>query len=195
MRNLKIGDRFIYITRIAPRVQGRLGLALSNVHRYFAVAALRVVKVWQSHHEAADDFERRKYVADPAATPYPPNLAFDPHPVAAAAGACSIIFDENDKWHLPNEATDRMWTRQYLAYRARQVRSGLRAAECTIETEEGLDCLQLDMTCAPVITPDWWGGAQMNVTGKRIPEAFAAPIRMAIARSHQRKRAGRSEPG
>ena len=181
MRNLKVGDRFMYITRIAHGVAGQLGLATSKGNLYFAVAALRVVNVWQSHQAASANFQPRRYVALPTETPYPPNLAFEPNPVASAAKECSIIHDENDKWHLPDDATDRMWTRQYLGYRTR---SRLRAAECVIESEDGLDCLQLDVTRAPVITPDWWGGAQMNVTGKRIPEALAAPIRKEIAQSN-----------
>ncbi len=118
----------------------------------------------------------------PELTPSPPNLAFEHHPAAAAACECSVIHDEHDKWHLPDDATDRMWTRQYLAYRTRQVRGGLRAAECVIESEDGLACLQLHPARAPVITPGWWGGVQMNVMGQRIPEELARPIRQAIAR-------------
>jgi hypothetical protein len=184
MRNLNPGDRFLYITRIAPPVANQIGVHAHQGHSYFSVAALRVVTVWQSHQEAAADFEPRRYVAKPTLTPYPPNLAFEPHPVAAADRECSVIHDENDKWHLADDSTDRMWTRQYLGYRTRQIRSQLRAAECAIEKEDGLDCLQLRPDSAPVITPDWWGGAQMNVTGKRIPEATAAPIRRAIALGH-----------
>jgi hypothetical protein len=167
-----------------PRVADQLGLVSDHGNQYFAVAALRVVKVWESHQEASADFEPRQYVGKPVCTPYPPNLAFEAHPTAAAARECSITFDENDKWHLPDDATDRMWSRHYLAYRTRQIRSRLSAAECRIESEDGLDCLQLHPRRAPVITPDWWGGTQMNVTGKRIPEALAAQIREQIARSH-----------
>jgi hypothetical protein len=108
------------------------------------VAALRVTQVWDSHQQAAANFGPRRYVASPPVTPYPPNLAFEPHPVAVAARECSITFDDDDKWHLPDDATDRMWARHYLAYRTRQVRSRLRAAECVVEKEDGLDCLQLD---------------------------------------------------
>jgi hypothetical protein len=132
---------------------------------------------------ASADLEPRRYVSLPTKTPYPPKLAFEPNPVAAAARQCSVIHDENDKWHLPDDATDRMWARQYPAYRTRQVRSCLRAAECAIETEDGLNCLQPEPSRAPVITPNWWGGARMNVMGQRIPEALAVPIRKAIAQS------------
>src|SRR5260221_5850171 len=51
MKNLKAGDRFIYITRIAPGVADRLGLAPKTGHLYFAVAALPVSEVWQSHQD------------------------------------------------------------------------------------------------------------------------------------------------
>ena len=181
MKNLTVGDRFIYLTRMAGRVARDLGLATRQGRAYIAVAALRVVRVWPSHQRAAAHFMPRQYVAMPKLTPYPPNLAFENRPAAAAARQCSVIHDEHDKWHLPDDATDRMWTRQYLAYRTRQVRGGLTAAECEIESEEGRACLQLHPALAPVITPDWWGGVQMNVMGLRIPEELARPIRQAIA--------------
>ena len=38
MRNLHVGDRFMYITRIAPAVAGQLGLATNQGSLYFAVA-------------------------------------------------------------------------------------------------------------------------------------------------------------
>jgi hypothetical protein len=83
MRNLHIGDRFIYIARIDQRLGPRLGIEIGPGPHYFAVAALRVVHVWESHQEAAQAFSPRRYVSVPATTPYPPNLAFASNPEAA----------------------------------------------------------------------------------------------------------------
>jgi hypothetical protein len=181
IRNFRVGDRFIYIARVDRRVARRLGIVDAAGPRYFAVAALRVVRVWESHQIASTDFTPRQYVAVPPVTPYPPNLAFANHPEAAAARVCSIIHDENDRWHLPDDATDRMWRRQYLGYRTRQIRRRLRAAECEVERVDGRECLQLLPGRAPLVTPEWWGGVQMNVMGHPISEEFARPIRIAIA--------------
>jgi hypothetical protein len=122
MKNFHEGDRFIYITRIDSRLADMLGYGGGRTGpRYLAVAALRTVAVWQSHREASIHFGPQRYVATPAITPYPPNLAFEAHPrAAAAARACSIIHDEHDRPHLPDDATDHMWTRAYLGYRTRQ---------------------------------------------------------------------------
>lgn len=115
MRNFRVGDCFIFITRIDPRVVQRFASGTVAGPHYFAVAALRVVHVWPSHHIAAADFTARRYVALPERTPYPPNLAFADHPEAAAASACSIVHDvdDRDRAHVPDDATDRMWRPQY----------------------------------------------------------------------------------
>jgi hypothetical protein len=185
MRNLAAGDQFIYITRIARRVAADLDLNPGDDAEHFAVAALRVVQVWETHREAAAAFTPRQYVARPEETPYPPNLAFEPRPVAAAARECSIVHDDRHRPHLPDDSTDRMWRRQYLGYLTRQRRSRLRAAVCVVETEDGLDCLQLDPERAPIIARAAWGGMRLNINGQPIPEALAQPIRLAIARSHR----------
>jgi hypothetical protein len=75
----------------------------------------------------------------PALTLLPDRLdrSFADHPEAAAASACSIVHDvrrPRSGAHTPDDATDRMWRRQYLAYRTRQIQSQLRAAACQIET-------------------------------------------------------------
>src|ERR1700683_1531454 len=181
MRNFQLGDRYIYIARIAPGVLRRLGLDNSGDPLYFGVAALRVTHVWESHELAAAEFAPRQYVAIPAPTPYPPNLAFDNQPVAAAARVCSIVLDDREGPHLPDDADDRMWMRNYLRYRTRQIRSRLRAAECEFEVVDGSRCLQLLPSQAPVITPGCWGGEQMNQLGIRIPEPTAQRFRAAIA--------------
>lgn len=181
MRNFQVGDRYIYIAHIAPGVARRLGLDAAGGPLYFGVAALRVTQVWESHEQAAAEFAPRQYVAIPTPTPYPPNLAFENRPVAAAARVCSIVFDDRERPHLPDDADDRMWARHYLSYRTRQIRSRLRAAECEFEVVDGRHCLQLLPAQAPVITPDWWGGDQMNQLGVRIPERIAQRFRTAIA--------------
>lgn len=180
MKNFSIGDRFIYITRIDRHLAGRYGQVSAAGPSYFAVAALRVVGVWQSHRAAASDFAARRYVARPGETPYPPNLAFADRPDAAVARDCSVVY-ENDRAHLPDDATGQMWARQYCFYRDRQVQDRLRAAECRVETVGGRECLQLLPGSAPVMTSECWGGLRMNVTGRWIPEELAQRIRSVIA--------------
>jgi hypothetical protein len=184
IKNFSIGDRFIYIARIADGVAKRLKLADPYGSNYFAVAALRVTHVWESHREAATAFTSRQYVALPTPTPYPPNLAFSREPEAAAARVCCITFDEDatpPRPHLPDDADDRMWRRHYLAYFVRQRDKRLRAAGCEFEAVDGRPCLQLLPGRAPVVTPDWWGGAKMNVPGVDLSEAQAQRFRSAIA--------------
>jgi hypothetical protein len=77
--------------------------------------------------------------------------------------------------------TDQVWEEQYRIYRVRQRRNNLRVAECQVETQGGRDCLRLFPESAPIITPEWWGGAQLNVNGLRIPQSVADRMRRAIA--------------
>jgi hypothetical protein len=183
LKNFQPGDKYIYITRIDPRLAGRYGHSALEGPCYFAVAALRVITVWQSHQLASADFTRRQYVTMPVTTPYPPNLAFAGEPIAAAARGCAIVYDERKRAHLPGNATDTMWRWQYQAYHARERRHHLRAAECRIERVGGRECLQLDPGAAPVITSEWWGGQRMNVMGHRISAESANRICSAIATS------------
>jgi len=67
MRNFGVGDCFIYITRIDPRIVQRFASGTVAGPHYFAVAALRVVRVWPSHQIAATDFTTRR-VCLPAGT-------------------------------------------------------------------------------------------------------------------------------
>jgi hypothetical protein len=193
LKNFRPGDRLIYITRIDPRLAGRYGRTPAEGPSYFAVAALDVVNVWQSHRLAAADFSPRQYVTMPAPAPYPPNLAFAGEPLAAAARNCAVVYDERGRAHLPGDTTDAMWRWQYQAYRARQRRRHLQAAECQIEQIDGRECLQLNPCAAPVVTPEWWGGERMNVMGRRISAESANRIRSAIA--HIRTSAETSSPG
>ena len=55
MRNFRVGDCFIYITRIDPRMVQRFASGTVAGPHNFAVAALRVVHVWPSHQIAATD--------------------------------------------------------------------------------------------------------------------------------------------
>jgi hypothetical protein len=183
IKTFHVGDRFIYITRIASGVAKRLELDHPDDHdpSYFGIAALRVKRVWDSHREAAAEFTPRQHVASPTPTPYPPNLAFSRRPEAAAARVCCITFDDCDRPHLPDDADERMWRRHYLGYLSRQSEKRLRAAECEFETVDGRQCLQLLPSQAPVVTSAWWGGATMNVQGVSISEDRAQRFRSAIA--------------
>lgn len=185
LKNFDVGDRYIYIARIGPGVAKVLKLDNPTGDNYFAVAGLRVKRVWETHQAAARSFTSRQYVALPTSTPYPPNLAFSRVPEAAAARVSCITFDEDAKPvrpHLPDTATDKMWIKHYLAYRQRQINKRLRAAECEFETVDGRQCLQLTPAGAPVISPDWWDDDKpMNVYGIDLSAAQAQRFRNAIA--------------
>lgn len=181
IKRFHVGDSFIYITPIASGVARRLELDDPSGPNYFAVAALRVCAVWDSHQEAAAAFTPRQYLPSPSPTPCPPNLAFSRQPEAAAARGCCITFDKRDKPHLPDDADEQMWRRHYLGYRQRQIDKRLRAAECEFETVAGRQCVQLLPAQAAVVTPDWWDGAKMNVQGVDLSEAQAQLFRNAIA--------------
>ena len=189
LKNFEVGDRFIYVAHVEPGVARRLELD-TEASNYFAVAALRVKRVWESHREAAAAFMSRRYVPSPAPTPHPPNLAFARQPEAAAARGCCITFDESTKpprAHLPDTADEQMWRRHYLAYHVRQKDNSLRAAECDFETVDGSQCLQLQPAEAAVVTPDWWldqlpaGVERANVYGVDLSEERAQQFRTAIA--------------
>jgi hypothetical protein len=182
IKNFSVGDRFIYIARIAEGVAKRLELADPHDSNYFAVAALRICRVWDGQQEAAAAFTTRRYVASPSPTPYPPNLAFSRRPEAAAARGCCITFDERKRPRLPDRVDEHMWTRHYREYFLRQRDKGLRAAECEFETVDGRQCLQLMPASAPIITPEWWGAdTRMNVQGVAISEQQAGRFCNAIA--------------
>jgi len=182
IKNFSIGDRFIYIARIADGVAKRLELAEPHGSTYFAVAALRVCRVWNSHQRAAAAFTARQYVPSPSPTPYPPNLAFSRRPEATAARGCCITFDEHKRPHLPDGVDERMWKRHYLEYFVRQRDKRLRVAECEFDTVGGCQCLQLMPASAPVVSPEWWSADKpMNVQGVEISEQQALRFRDAIA--------------
>ncbi|HUZ02525.1 MAG TPA: hypothetical protein VMU89_19430 [Thermomicrobiaceae bacterium] len=183
-KNFRVGERFIYLTRIDPRVSQALGIYLNlKGSSYLGVAALEVVSVWPSHAAAALSFSSRRYVVEPMDTPYPPNLAFDHEPVAAAVAASCIVHDARNRAYTPSTARDGMWKGEYREYRSRQEKHQLRAAECRLEVEDGREALQLDPCWAPVLTSQDWDGQQMNQNGIWIGEEQPVQIWKRIALS------------
>jgi len=169
-RNFRLGERFLYITRIDAEVRQQLGIAARSARsHYFGVAALTVVKVWDSHGAAAMSFQPRRYVVSPYPTPYPPNLAHDRNPVAAAAAESVIVYDGDRMAHTPADCPPALYRGQYLAYHFRQRDHALRAAECRVDLVDGLEALQLSPNRAPVFVPEDWGGEQINQSGNWIP--------------------------
>jgi hypothetical protein len=175
------GDRFLYVTRIHPSVVRAARLSCSGEGpRYFGVAALRVVRIWESHQAAAASFQPRRYVVAPSPTPYPPNLAHDRSPVAAASRASCIVHDGR-KALTPPQASATQWLQEYHSYYLRRKDRELRAAECRVETWEGREALKLTPETAPVFVWDDWGGTRPNVNGVPIDDAVADALSTRIA--------------
>lgn len=184
MKGFQQGDRFIYVTSIDSKVGQELGFDVSDgERRYFGVAALVVKRVWPSHAAAAETFQPRRYVAAPYPTSYPPNLAHERRPVAAAALESSITHDLNDIARTPPHSSTDIWRQQYHAYVLRQRDHRLRVAECQVELVDGREAIQLSPHLAPILTRGDWGGLRPNVLGRWITEAYAAKLRARIAQS------------
>jgi hypothetical protein len=182
LRNFQPGDRYLYITRIDPRVCDDLGIRVAaGQPHYFGVAALVVGRVWESHAEAAATFRPRRYVVAPALTSYPPDLAHERKPTAAVARENCIVHDASKKAHTPLESDEALWRHAYLAYHLRQRDRSLRAAECRIERVGGAEALKLTPESAPIFTPLDWGGVTMTMGGHWITEAQADELRAGIA--------------
>lgn len=67
-KNYTIGQRFVYITRVDPRVLsqlGRLPVSAGPGPWYFGVAAVCVRSLHPSHRDAAATFKSGKYAAAP----------------------------------------------------------------------------------------------------------------------------------
>jgi hypothetical protein len=127
----------------------------------------------------------RPYAVAPVPTPYPPNLAHDPHLKAAVLRESCIVSLKRGRstvHYTPDRSTDAQWRQQVRLYHARQKKGHLRAAECRLHQVGGRDALQLDPEYAPVFTPDDWGGARMNVYGIELQAAMADWFCRAIAR-------------
>lgn len=188
IKNFHPGDRFLYVARIDHHVHLELTKLYPDLKiassdwtpHYFGVAALRVIRVWETHATAAAEFEPRQYVVAPDPTPYPPNLAHASRPAGAVARE-SCIVHTSTRAYTPLESTPAMWRGQIHAYHRRQVEWRLRVAGCAVEYVGGREALQLDPASAPVFTPADWSGLQMTVSGRWIPEEIASPLRERIA--------------
>jgi len=193
LKNFQVGHRFLYVTRIDWNVYDELVERYPHLDtdraiqgpRYFGVAALRVVWVWENHADAAKDFTPRRYVVAPDLTPYPPNLAHASYPEGAVARASCIVHDANKVAYTPMTSTDAMWRGQIHGYHGRQVKKRLRVAGCEVEWIDGREALRLDPESAPVFTNADWNDMQMNVSGRYISEEVAAPLRKRIADSQK----------
>jgi hypothetical protein len=198
LKNFRRGDRMIYVARVDNHVQRALAqiypdLAIDSrdrTTRYFGVAALRVIHVWDTHLAAAADFRPRRYVVAPDPTPYPPNLAHTCSKDAAVARESCVVHTATGA-HTPATSTSDMWGWQINEYHLRQKRWALQAAQCEVEWVAGHEALRIDPASAPVFTRVHWGDLKPNLKGIWIPEAAAASLRESIAqgRSQAFKRA------
>lgn len=165
LKHFRLGDSYIYITRVDPSVCRDLGISTAS---YLGIAALTITSVHASHAAAAATFTSKHYVVAPVLTPYPPNLAHDPQmPAAVLRESCivSLKSDHSAVHSTPDCSTDAEWRQQVKFYHWRQKQRQLHVAECRLHQVGGRDVLQLNPEHAPVFTPDDWGSKQMNVHG------------------------------
>jgi hypothetical protein len=185
LRNFREGDRFVYVTRICPDVARERGL--DSKRDYLGVASMRVSRVEGSHGEAALQFSPRQYVSAPIKTPYPPGLAHDPAPVAAASRECCIVHAKvegggrDDVGLTPLESTQEQWRKQYSDYHQRQIDKRLRAAFCEFETVASREALASSLEEAPVFSSADWGNRRMNVMGLLVDDAVGERLAARIA--------------
>ena len=181
LKHFRLGNGYIYLTRVDPFVCRDLGISTAS---YLGVAALTVTTLYESHAEAAATFAARRYVAAPVLTPYPPNLAHDPQMPAAVRRESCIVSRKRGRsvvHYTPDRSTDGQWRQQLTSYLWRQKQRQLRIAECRLRRVDGREVLQLDPAHAPVFTPADWGGAQLNVNGIELQAAQAEEFCRRIA--------------
>jgi hypothetical protein len=191
----KVGDRFIYRTRIDPLVANQLGI-VQLPPLYFVVAALRVENVHESHEAASCHFTPRQYVVAPNPTPYPPNLVHASEPVAAVCRESCIVFrastqglsaiDPEKRTPLvPSQSSESDRLNTYHGYRKRMQERNLHAALCRFEIVKTREALALDPAHAPILSADECEQWKESGNGRRIPEEFAASLRDRIAAAGQ----------
>ncbi len=186
-KNFEVGDKFIYRTRVDPRV--RESLRLYPATRYMAVAAMVVTEVSKSHEDASLRFLPRRYVVAPVLTAYPPNLVHASAPATAVDRRSCIVFKAREQGSAitpgerrpltPVRSTEEDRRSTYSGYHDRMLKRRLRAALCKMEVVNGCEALVLDPLSAPVLTADEYGRESGN--GLLLPEELAAPLRGRIA--------------
>jgi hypothetical protein len=185
IKNFHQGDTYIYITRVNLKVCHELGIPTENsMATYLGIAALTVVKVYESHAEAVSTFSSRRYVVAPTPTPYPPNLAHESDTRAAVWRKSCIVSlrrDHSSVHYTPDCSTDDQWRQQVRFYHWREKEKHLRVAECSLQHVDGREALQLYPEHAPIITPSCWGGNQLNINGIELQAECATQLSRRIA--------------
>jgi len=181
LRNFKMGDRYVYVTRLCREAARERGLNPKSCLWYLGVASMIVVRVESSHEQAAQRFSRRRYVAVPIETPYPPGLAHSSEPVAAVSRDSCIVHPSKDVALTPSESKLDEWLKQYSDYHRRQADNKLRAAFCKFESIGGREALATRFGDAPVmskadlenLTPQVMGHHIQDATGERLAARIA----------------------
>lgn len=182
-KNFSIGERFIYVTRVDRKVANELELRNpTNGSNYFGVAAMTVQEILPNHADATASFSPRRYVVAPEITPYPPNIAAYRSKTEAAVARESCIVHHKGRAYTPSASTPSQWRGLYQAYYSRQENKKLRVACCQVDYISGKEALQLTPDLAPIFTIENWDNRRFNVHGIFIDEAWASPLRTAIAK-------------
>jgi hypothetical protein len=138
---------------------------------------------------ASREFLPRRYVVAPTKTPYPPGLAHNATPVAAASHESCIIHSGSESCHSPSDqvaltperSTSEQWQREYKRYHKRQATKQLRAAFCQFELVDGREALATEFDNAPRLSRADWEGYQLNMNGRIVGEETGKALARKIA--------------
>jgi hypothetical protein len=191
LKHFEKGGRYIYVTRFCTPAAKHFGLDTGDGRRYLGVASMIVERDAESHEGAAREFQPRRYVVSPFRTPYPPGLAHDEEPVAAAYRESCIVHRDSKSCSsskrqvalTPDESTPQDWHNEYSAYHKRQFQCALRAAFCKFELIVGREALAIKIEEAPVLSPEHWEGKQLNVNGVLVEDETGEAVAGRIAKS------------
>jgi len=180
-KNFNEGDRYVYVTRLCREAVRERGLDPKCGPWYLGVASMIVMSVESSHEQAARRFSRRRYVAVPEMTPYPPGLAHNAKPAAAVSRESCIVHPSRNVSLTPSRSKPEEWLQQYSDYHQRQKDKQLRAAFCKFETIRGREALITKFEDAPVMSSKDWEGKTQNVAGRVIQNTTGEQLAAQIA--------------
>ena len=191
---LQVNDILIYITKIPISVLRQIGLYNNQqLPVYLGVAILKVDRIISSHSAAANTFAARQYIASPNYTPFPPNLAHNPRPIAALKRSACVTYKKvktkNNHWQyrpiIGSNAIQSEYQSNYTLYHQRQQNmysNPLPVALCSfLRTNPFMggniqNPRPLDPSNAPIITPADWGGCPINIQGICLNPTYANNI-------------------
>lgn len=190
---LSKNDTIKYVTKVPnlvlKKIYGGQQKVLQQVSTrndwYFGVAILRVDDIVDSHLLASNKYTTpRQFVHNPSVTPYPPNLAHNPTPVAAADISESVSYVGSCRY-IGSNSTCIDYNHNYHFYHRRQscmYKGGLKVAECVFVQRNAFGGTNpsnprpLNPANAPLLNSSDWGNTKMNIQGIELNKQQASNI-------------------